>query len=112
MPGAELATRSTAPVTANGVALAKSDTVPSWVTSLEEHLSWQVLAELRVTLRVGVALHRFRVRDILDMREGQIFETLSPTTEDVPLMVGRVQLGWSEFEAVEQRMALRLTRLS
>jgi hypothetical protein len=30
----------------------------------------------------------------------------------VPLTVGGVQLAWSEFEVVEQRMAIRLTRLA
>jgi hypothetical protein len=33
-------------------------------------------------------------------------------TDDVPLKVGAVQLSWSEFEVVEQRMAIRLTRLA
>jgi hypothetical protein len=40
-----------------------------------------------------------------------VFESLSPTTEDVPVRVAQLQLGWSEFEVLEQRMALRLTRL-
>jgi hypothetical protein len=51
------------------------------------------------------------VRDLLEMKAGQVFETLLPSTEDVPVRVGQVQLGWSEFEVLEQRMALRLTRL-
>ena len=45
------------------------------------------------------------------MKEGQVFESLSPATEDVPVKVGQMQLGWSEFEVLDQRMALRLTRL-
>jgi hypothetical protein len=40
-----------------------------------------------------------------------VFQSGSPETEDVPLMVGQVQLGWSEFEVVDQRLGLRLTRL-
>jgi flagellar motor switch protein FliN/FliY len=78
---------------------------------IEEHPSWETLAQLRVTMRAGVALDRFRVRDLLAMKEGQVFESLSPATEDVPVRVGQTQLGWSEFEVLEQRMALRLTRL-
>ena len=62
-------------------------------------------------LRAEVPLNRFRVRDLLTLAAGQVFETLSPGTEDVPLKIGQVQLGWSEFEVVERRMALRVTRL-
>jgi hypothetical protein len=56
-------------------------------------------------------LNHFQVLHLLSLKEGQVFESVSPDTEDVPLMVGKVQLGWSEFEIVDQRMALRLTRL-
>ena len=45
------------------------------------------------------------------LSEGQVFESLSPDTDDVSLLVGQVQVGWSEFEVLEQKMALRLTRL-
>jgi flagellar motor switch protein FliN/FliY len=78
---------------------------------IEEHPSWETLAQLRVTMRAGVALDRFRVRDLLAMKEGQVFESMSPATEDVPVRFGQTQLGWSEFEVLDQRMALRLTRL-
>jgi hypothetical protein len=47
----------------------------------------------------------------LAIKVGQVFESLTPASEDVPVNVGQVQLGWSEFEVQEQRMALRLTRL-
>lgn len=83
----------------------------SWMPRIEEHPAWEKLAQLRVTMRVGVALNRFKVRDLLSLKEGQVFESVSPDTEDVPLMVGQIQVGWSEFEVLEQRMALRLTRL-
>jgi flagellar motor switch protein FliM len=112
MAGAELATLN---VQAAGSALesgriAQPEPLP-WMTRIEQHPSWEVLAQLRVTLRAGVALNRFRVRDLLTLSEGQVFESLSPDTDDVSLLVGQVQVGWSEFEVLEQRMALRLTRL-
>ena len=83
----------------------------AWMMRIEEHPSWDVLSLLRVTLRAGVTLHRFRVRDLLGLQVGQVLESLSPAIEDVPLKAGKVQLGWSEFEVLEQRIALRLTRL-
>ena len=77
---------------------------------IEEHPRWETLSQLRVTLRAGVML-RFRVRDLITLKEGQVFESLSPATDDVPVRIGQMHLGWSEFEVLQQRMALRLTRL-
>ena len=111
MTGIELATRSAEVVKAAGLDLAKVDPVIPWMMRIEQHPSWHVLSQLRVTLRVGVALHGFKVKDLLGLREGQVVESLVAATDDVPLKVGQVQLGWSEFEVVEQKMALRLTRL-
>jgi flagellar motor switch/type III secretory pathway protein FliN len=90
---------------------ATADLVTPWMNRIEEHPSWDVLGQLRVTMRVGVALAHFKVSDLLVLKIGQVFSSASPATEDVPLMVGQVQLGWTEFEVQEQRMALRLTRL-
>ena len=43
---------------------------------------------------------------------GQMLSSAWLSTDDVPLKIGAVQLSWSEFEVVEQRMAVRLTRLA
>src|SRR4030088_1797500 len=109
MSGTELATRSAEAVTATSLDLMRAPKMP-WMMRIEEHPYWETLAQLRVTLRAGVKL-RFRVRDLLALKEGQVFESLSPATDDVPVKVGQAQLGWSEFEVLQQRMALRLTRL-
>jgi flagellar motor switch protein FliN/FliY len=111
MTGTELATRGAEAVTATSLDLMRvvAPKMP-WMMRIEEHPYWETLAQLRVTLRAGVML-RFRVRDLLALKEGQVFQSLSPATEDVPVRVGQVQLGWSEFEVLEQRWALRLTRL-
>jgi flagellar motor switch protein FliM len=111
MTGTELATRSAEVVRTTGLDLVSTRPETPWMMRIEEHPSWETLAQLRVTMRAGVPLDRFRVRDLLGMKEGQVFESLSPATEDVPVRVGQTQLGWSEFEVLEQRMALRLTRL-
>jgi flagellar motor switch/type III secretory pathway protein FliN len=110
MSGTELATRSAEAVTPTSLDLMPVVSKAPWMMRIEEHPYWETLAQLRVTIRAGVAL-RFKVRDLLALKEGQVFESLSPATEDVPVRVGQAQLGWSEFELLEQRMALRLTRL-
>jgi flagellar motor switch/type III secretory pathway protein FliN len=111
MTGTELAVAGTTSVGPRSLDLVKMTAGAPWMTRIEDHPSWGTLSQLRITMRVGVSLNRFRVRDLLTLKVGQVFESVSPETEDVPLMVGQVQLGWSEFEVVDQRLGLRLTRL-
>jgi flagellar motor switch/type III secretory pathway protein FliN len=111
MAGMELATRRAEAVSATSLDLIPAAPKVPWMMQIEEHPCWQTLAQLRLTIRAGVALNRFRVRDLLALKEGQVFESLSSATEDVPVKVSQMQLGWSEFEVLEQRMSLRLTRL-
>ena len=79
---------------------------------IEEHPEWALLSRIPMLLTAGVSLPRFRVRDLLALRAGQTIESVSSVTDDVPLKIGAVQLGWIEFEVVEKRMAVRLTRLA
>ena len=111
MTGTELTKHNAEVARATGLDLVPMPPNVPWMMRIEEHPYWETLSHLRVTLRVGVALNRFRVRDLLAMKEGEVFESLSPATEDVPVKVGQSQLGWSDFEVLEQRMSLRLTRL-
>ena len=82
-----------------------------WMSKIEEHPAWSKLCRLDLMLAVEIPLPRFKVQDLLRLAEGQVFESTFPDTEDVPLRVGDVQLGWTEFEVVDQKIALRLTRL-
>ena len=79
---------------------------------IEEHHAWPALSELMMTLESVIALHQFKVRDLVRLEVGQVIESLCANTDDVPVKVGQVQVGWSEFEVVDQRLAVRLTRLA
>jgi flagellar motor switch protein FliN/FliY len=111
MTGMELSTRSAESVRATGLELIPKTPKVPWMMRIEEHPSWEKLAQLRTSIRAEVALDSFTVRDLLAMKEGQVFESLSPATEDVPVKIGQVHVGWSEFEVLDHTMALRLTRL-
>ena len=78
---------------------------------IDQHPAWETLSQITMTMRAEVQLDHFRVRDLLELAVGQVFGSISPDTEDVPIRVGSVQLGWGEFEVIEQRIALRITRL-
>ena len=84
----------------------------SAVSTIEAHPQWPLLARMPLKLIVRVKLPAFRVADLLSLASGQTLRTVWPATEDVPLYIGGVQLAWCEFEVVDSKMAVRLTRLA
>ncbi len=66
---------------------------------------------LPVNLAVSVPVRDFRVRRLLALAPGQVIETQWNHGEDLPLTAGDVEVAWSEFEVVETRLAVRITRL-
>jgi flagellar motor switch protein FliN/FliY len=79
---------------------------------IEEHRDWLLLSRLPMMLTAGVPLPKFKVKDLLGLKPGQTIASVWASSDDIPLKIGAVQLGWSEFEVVEKRMAIRLTRLA
>jgi len=69
------------------------------------------LARLPVEVEVGIPVREFRVRNLLALEPGQVIETQWVQGDDMPLAAGDVQLAWSEFEVVDTRLAVRVTRL-
>jgi flagellar motor switch/type III secretory pathway protein FliN len=84
-------------------AAARSDLVPISEES--------PLAGLPMQLDVTIPIPGFRVQDLLALEKGAILESRWPHAEDVPVWCGGVQLVWTEFEVVEQKLAVRVTRL-
>lgn len=66
---------------------------------------------LPVDLAVRVPVRDFRVRQLLALSPGQVIETQWNHGEDLPLRAGDVEVAWSEFEVVETKLAVRITRL-
>ncbi|MBS1821085.1 MAG: FliM/FliN family flagellar motor switch protein [Acidobacteria bacterium] len=83
-----------------------------WMMHIEEHSRWPVLSQLTVPISAEVAFAGFKVRDLLALKAGQIIASEWQETEDVPVKAGQVQVGWSEFEVVDQQLLIRLTRLA
>lgn len=72
-----------------------------------ESLPW-----LPCTLAVDLPVIRFRVRDLLCLTKGSVVETAYHQSSDLPLRVNGQLVGWTEFEVVGDRLAVRLTDLS
>jgi flagellar motor switch protein FliN/FliY len=70
------------------------------------------MERLPVGLAVSVPVREFRIRNLLAMTAGALIETQWGHGEDLPLSSGDVQLAWSEFEVVDTRLAVRVTRLA
>lgn len=68
-------------------------------------------ARLRLQLDLCVPLPSFCVQNLLSLEKGQVIESAWPHTEDLPLWSGGVHLVWTEFEVVDQKLAVRVTRL-
>ncbi len=64
---------------------------------------------LPCTLTLEVPVVRFTIADLLALKEGAIVETSCHHTSDVPLRVNQLLIGWTEFEAVGDRLAVRIT---
>jgi flagellar motor switch protein FliN/FliY len=66
---------------------------------------------LPVELDVSIPIRQFRVRNLLSLDAGTVVESEWGHGSDVPLASGNVLLAWSEFEVVDSRLAVRVTRL-
>ncbi len=79
---------------------------PAATTELDplDSLPW-----LLCTLTLEVPVVRFTIADLLALKEGAIVETACHHTNDVPLRVNQLLIGWTEFEAVGDRLAVRIT---
>jgi flagellar motor switch/type III secretory pathway protein FliN len=64
---------------------------------------------LPCTLTLEIPVVRFTIRDLLALTEGSIVETGCHHTSDVPLRVNRLLIGWTEFEVIGDRLAVRIT---
>jgi flagellar motor switch/type III secretory pathway protein FliN len=72
-----------------------------------EFLPW-----LPCTLALDLPVVNFTVRDLLNLSQGSIVETSYHQSSDLPLRVNGQLVGWTEFEVVGDRLAVRLTDLS
>ena len=69
------------------------------------------MAGLPMQLDVTIPVPVFRVHNLLALETGAVLESRWLHTEDVPVWCGGVQLLWGEFEVLDQKLAVRATRL-
>jgi len=102
-----------APQTEPGQALVPSPRQPEGAGEDENEPGFgPLVARLPVELDVAVPVREFRVRHLLALAPGAVIESQWNHGIDLPLAAGDVQLAWSEFEVVETKLAVRVTRLA
>ena len=64
---------------------------------------------LPCTLTLELPVVRFTIGDLLGLKKGSIVETACHHTSDIPLRVNQLLVGWTEFEVVGDKLAVRIT---
>jgi flagellar motor switch protein FliN/FliY len=73
---------------------------------------WASVEGLPCTLTVEIPAAGFRVTDLVHLCVGRIIATRWRVGIDVPLRVNGELIAWSEFEIVQNKLAMRLTELA
>ncbi len=64
---------------------------------------------LPCTLTLEIPVVRFTIGDLLSLQKGSIVETACHHTSDLPLRVNQLLIGWTEFDVIGDRLAVRIT---
>jgi flagellar motor switch protein FliN/FliY len=74
--------------------------------------TWHRVEFLPCWLTIEIPVPGFRVADLVGLERGRIVSTRWTVGQDVPLRINDELIAWSEFEVVQNRLAVRLTELS
>ena len=72
---------------------------------------WKRVMEVPGELSVQLKIPALRLRDLLCLRIGSVIDTRWSLSTDVPLLVNGQLIAWSEFEAIGEQLAVRLSEL-
>jgi flagellar motor switch protein FliN/FliY len=95
----------------NGAALLRRAGEGPAELAVDGKLPMERIAALPLQLDVRIPLPDFRISDLVGLAPGKVVASEWPSSNDVPLACGDVQLVWTEFEVVDQTLAVRVTRL-
>jgi flagellar motor switch/type III secretory pathway protein FliN len=103
---------NTAPKSAIPMIEVKSAAPPPIADRPQERDPGEFLPWLPCTLALDLPVVNFTVGHLLNLTNGSIVETAYHQSSDLPLHVNGQLVGWTEFEVVGERLAVRLTDLS
>lgn len=111
----EVSTEQALPKAQAGATGTSAANEPELERQLELQLNeerWRPLLRLPCLLTVELPLPEVKIADFLQLRIGSVVRTNWQAVRDVPLRVNGALIGWSEFEVVGNRLAVRVTELA
>ncbi len=63
-------------------------------------------------LSIEITVPGFKVADLIGLQPGHLIDTHWTVGQDVPLLINGQLAAWSEFEILNNRVAVRLTELA
>jgi flagellar motor switch/type III secretory pathway protein FliN len=82
------------------------------VTGLPIADPWLRVEPLPCLLTIEVSVPGFTVADLVHLERGRVIATRWTVGQDVPFRINGELIAWSEFEVVQNRLAVRLTELA
>ena len=73
---------------------------------------WVRVDSLPCLLTIEISVPGFTVADLVNLERGRIIASRWTVGQDVPLRINDALIAWSEFEVVQNRLAVRLTELA
>jgi flagellar motor switch protein FliN len=73
---------------------------------------WARVEPLPCLLTIEISVPSFTVSDLVHLERGRIVASRWTVGQDVPLRINGELIAWSEFEVVQNRLAVRLTELA
>jgi flagellar motor switch/type III secretory pathway protein FliN len=73
---------------------------------------WLRVEPLPCLLTIEISVPGFTVADLVHLEPGRIIATRWTVGQDVPLRINDELIAWSEFEVVQNHLAVRLTELA
>jgi flagellar motor switch protein FliN/FliY len=67
---------------------------------------------LPCTVSLELPVVHFTIGDLLTLTTGSVIATSCHQTGDLPLRVNGLLIGWTEFEVIDDRLAVRITELA
>jgi len=92
--------------------MASAATSPKAGTVAFSEAAWQEVSSLRCRLAAELKVSRFAIGDLLCLSVNSVIDTGKASNAEIPVHVNGKQIGWAEFEAAGDRLAVRLTELA
>jgi flagellar motor switch/type III secretory pathway protein FliN len=73
---------------------------------------WLQVEALPCLLTVEISVPGFTVADLVHLERGRVIASRWTVGQDVPVRINDELIAWSEFEVVQNRLAVRLTELA